>query len=79
MAECEFEVLPGPGHVMRWGVADRSVHDDMIVSAALVSVLDGMEWSLEVEGEIIPAEDPFPRRGRENHRWTQMNTDGEED
>ncbi len=51
---CEFEVLPGPGHLLRWGVPDPGVHDDMLVSAALVSVLDRMDWRVEVEGEVIP-------------------------
>jgi hypothetical protein len=58
---CEFEVMPGPGKVLRWGVADPAVHDDMLVSAALVSVLDGMEWRVEVEGEVIPPEDALDR------------------
>ena len=53
VAECEFEVLPGPGKLMRWGVADPAVHDDFVMSAALVAVLDGVEWSVEVEGEVI--------------------------
>jgi hypothetical protein len=44
MPTCEFEVLPGPGKLMRWGVLGPAVHDDMLISAALVSVLDGMEW-----------------------------------
>jgi hypothetical protein len=56
VAECEFEVLPGPGHVMRWAVADASVHDDMLISAALVSVLDGVEWGVEIEGEVIESD-----------------------
>ncbi|MGB9578589.1 MAG: hypothetical protein ACPL3S_04890, partial [Halothiobacillaceae bacterium] len=38
VGECEYEVLPGPGKVMRWGVRDAAVHDDMLISAALVAV-----------------------------------------
>jgi hypothetical protein len=57
VAECEFEVLPGPGKVMRWGVADPSVHDDFVISAALVAVLDGVEWTVEVEGEVVEEPD----------------------
>ncbi|MBC7233923.1 MAG: hypothetical protein H5T68_11865 [Chloroflexi bacterium] len=53
VAECEYEVLPGPGKGMRWGVADATVHDDMVLSAALVAVLDKLEWGVEVESEVI--------------------------
>ena len=56
---CEFEVLPGPGKMMRWGVPDAEVHDDMIVSAALVSVLDGLPWAVPLDGQIIPPDDPL--------------------
>jgi len=57
VAECEFEVLPGPGKRMRWGVADPTVHDDLIISGALVALLDKVEWVTEIEGEIVPASD----------------------
>lgn len=57
VAECEFEVLPGAGQRMRWGVADPAVHDDMIVSLALVSMLDEVEWSVEVDSQVIEGAD----------------------
>jgi len=57
VAACEFEVLPGPGQRMRWGVEHSSVHDDMVISAALVAVLDQVEWVLDVEGEVIAGKD----------------------
>lgn len=41
--ECEYETLPGPGRRMRWGVSGRT-HDDLLVSAALCSVLDRVDW-----------------------------------
>ncbi len=49
---CQYEILVGPGKIMRWGVPDGTrdvatgdlVHDDCILSAALVSVLDGETW-----------------------------------
>lgn len=43
MEECEYETLPGPGRRLRWGVSG-STHDDLLLSAALCTVLDGMEW-----------------------------------
>jgi hypothetical protein len=58
--ECEFEVLPGPGQRMRWGVRDPAVHDDMLISAALVAELDKVQWTVEVESEVIKAPPDWP-------------------
>lgn len=30
--------------VERWGVAERALHDDLIVSASLCAVLDRLDW-----------------------------------
>jgi hypothetical protein len=57
VAACEFEVLPGPGQRMRWGVPDPEVHDDFVISAALVALLDKADWTTELEGEILPPAD----------------------
>lgn len=54
---CEFKVLPGPGQRMRWGVSDPDVHDDFVISAALVAALDKADWTVEVEGEIVEVPD----------------------
>jgi hypothetical protein len=40
----EYEVRPGPGQLMKWSVKDPAVHDDLVMSAALVAVLDGQDW-----------------------------------
>ena len=56
-AACEYNVLPGPGHQLRWGVRDAQVHDDMLISAAMVSLLDGLDWRTERETEIIAPND----------------------
>ena len=45
---CQFEILPGPQKRVKWGVPDGTrnpaprelVHDDQLISAALVAVLD---------------------------------------
>lgn len=44
LAACEYEVLPGPGKLLRWSVPAGRGHDDLLVSAALVARLDGMDW-----------------------------------
>lgn len=49
---CTYEVLEGPGKLMRWGVPDGTrepatgeyIHDDLIMSAAMVSLLDDQVW-----------------------------------
>jgi hypothetical protein len=52
---------------MRWGVRDgmrdpstgEIVHDDWIISAALCSVLDGLEWSAGGPPVVVRAVDPL--------------------
>ena len=38
-----FEVLNGPGNVLRWSVPARDGHDDLVMSAALCTVLDDID------------------------------------
>ncbi|MBA3379835.1 MAG: hypothetical protein H0T93_13210, partial [Chloroflexia bacterium] len=38
-----YEVLNGPGNVLRWSVPSRDGHDDLVISAALTAVLDGLK------------------------------------
>jgi hypothetical protein len=38
-----FEVLPGPGNLLRWSVPERDGHDDLVISAALAAALDGRD------------------------------------
>lgn len=44
LAACRFTVLPGPGRLMRWSVEDDALHDDLLISTALVAVLDRLDW-----------------------------------
>ncbi len=64
---CEFEILPGPQKRVRWGVPDGTrdpatgdlVHDDLLISAALCSVLDHQDWSISAPTFVIQAGDPL--------------------
>jgi hypothetical protein len=65
---CQYEVLPGPGKLLRWGVPDGTrdpataelVHDDALLSAALVAVLDEQPWAADTgPGTIFHADDPL--------------------
>ena len=40
----DYEVRPGPGKVLAWGMDDTRLHDDLLVSAALVAALDEADW-----------------------------------
>ena len=67
MAFCQYEILPGPEKRMRWGVPDGTrdvqtgawVHDDLLISAALCSLLDAQTWPDGGETLVVPAPDPL--------------------
>ena len=64
---CQFEILPGPQKRVKWGVPDGTrnpatgelVHDDQLISAALVSVLDAQDWAFTSPTFVINAADPL--------------------
>jgi hypothetical protein len=66
MNACEYEILDGPGKLMRWGVSASArdpetgelMHDDLLLSAALCAVLDQQPWSLP-GGFVVQAADPM--------------------
>ncbi len=70
LAFCQYEVLPGPAHLLRWGVPDGQrdpataelVHDDTVLSAALVAVLDDplRAWAADTgPGLVLKMPDPL--------------------
>jgi hypothetical protein len=64
---CQAMVLDGPGKIMRWGVPDGTrddatgelIHDDLVVSAALIAALDERDWSVSGGPVIIRGRDPL--------------------
>ncbi len=65
---CAYEVLPGPAHLLRWGVPDGTrdpatgelVHDDTVLSAALVAVLDELPFAVDTgPGTVLHQADPL--------------------
>ncbi len=58
VAAAEYEILPGPGRRLRWGVWQGDLHDDLLVSAALVAALDGVPWA-SGESLLVPGRDPL--------------------
>ena len=43
LAATTYEVLRGPGNQLRWSVPVSAGHDDLVISAALTAVLDGLD------------------------------------
>jgi hypothetical protein len=49
---CQYVIMDGPGKIMRWSVPDGTrdvgtgdlVHDDYVLSAALIALLDEETW-----------------------------------
>ncbi len=62
----QMEILPGPGKVCRWGVPDGArsfasgepLHDDLLLSAALICELFEQTWGGS-ESAVIPSYDPL--------------------
>jgi hypothetical protein len=38
-----YEIRNGPGNLLRWSVPERDGHDDLVMSAALISALDNLD------------------------------------
>jgi len=63
----QLEILPGPGKTCKWSVPDGTrdietgelIHDDLLISAAMVSQLDGVTGLGTAESTIIEAYDPL--------------------
>jgi hypothetical protein len=63
---CQSAVLEGPGKLLRWGVPDGArdpasgelLHDDLLISAALCSTLDGCTWGIGLS-QVIQGIDPL--------------------
>ena len=64
---CQYEVQPGPDKRIRWSVPDNTsdpingeiIHDDLLVSAALLSSLVENNFAPHSPGVIIPGSDPL--------------------
>jgi len=62
-----YEIQPGPAKKIKWGVPDGTrnsstgelIHDDLVLSAALVGALDTLEWALSAPTIVIPFPDPL--------------------
>ena len=63
----QYEVLPGPGERIRWGVWESPAydgaiahsHDDLLVSAVLCSILDQQDWPGTGSAAMVSRGDPL--------------------
>jgi hypothetical protein len=44
LAATSYDAPPGPLKVLQWSVPAGHGHDDLVMSAALVALLDGVDW-----------------------------------
>lgn len=66
LQNCQLEIIPGPARLCKWGVPNGQhdpitgdlLHDDLILSAALVSELDNQPWG-SAQSHIIQAASPL--------------------
>ena len=64
---CQYEILPGPGERIKWGVWESPAytaaiahgHDDLLISAALSTIIDDLDWTGTGTAEIIHRPDPL--------------------
>ncbi|MDR3575351.1 MAG: hypothetical protein P4L50_15935 [Anaerolineaceae bacterium] len=67
LAACQMTVVPGPDHKIKWGTPEGArdpatgdyQHDDLVLSAALVGVLDEQEWSFGGPALVVRPADPL--------------------
>ena len=63
---CLYEILPGPGKTLRWGVPDGErgpdgslIHDDFLLADSLVTALDDLPWLPALPANFVtPTFDP---------------------
>jgi hypothetical protein len=70
LEHCQYCILDGPGKTMRWGVPQGTrdavtgelVHDDYILSAAMISLLDHESWGVG-ESRVVSQKDVLEELG----------------
>jgi hypothetical protein len=58
VAACTFTVRPGVARQLAWSVPDPETHDDLLMSAALVGMLDDHDWQPRIARGL--ADGPLP-------------------
>jgi len=66
---CDYEIRQGPGKIMSWGVWEGTAydglvaygHDDLLLSAALVAILDKQPWPGTGPSAVVEVEDELAK------------------
>ena len=62
---CQYTIAPGPDKRLTWSVPNGTkdgtdyIHDDLIMSAALISTLDAQPWAITGNPALVMADDPL--------------------
>ncbi len=72
LGRVQYDIPVGPEKRMHWSVPEGArdpltggyLHDDLVFSAALVGVLEKLDWSLTAPAVVIPAVDPLKELDR---------------
>jgi hypothetical protein len=67
LTACQYQIRPGPSRLMSWGVWEPVSydahlaygHDDLLLSAALCSQLDALQWPGTGESATVDVADPL--------------------
>ena len=66
LAGLQAEVSPGPERLLKWSVPEGArdpegvlLHDDLVLSEAMVAILDEQSWHLSSQAVLIEAHDPI--------------------
>jgi len=73
LAAVQYEILEGPSKTMRWSVPDGTrdpttgdyLHDDLVISAALCSVLDSQIFPTGKGALVLQGRDPLAEMDQE--------------
>ncbi|MGA2488640.1 MAG: hypothetical protein ABSF99_00425 [Anaerolineales bacterium] len=65
--KCRSEIVQGPSRLMRWGVPDGTrdeasgalVHDDDLITGAMCTLLDRLDWRIPTQPIFVYAKDPL--------------------
>ena len=67
LEHCQYECSAGPGQAMKWGVWEPVAydgiishgHDDMLISAALCTIIDAQGWTGTGTSDVVQVPDPL--------------------
>ncbi len=63
----QYEIVPGPDKKIKWAVPEGTrnmangelIHDDLVLSAALLAILDEQAWAITGPAAVVKAADPL--------------------